>query len=45
MKSVNLSPNYPITHIAFDIGFNSLPQFDHTFVKVSGISPSAYRSK
>lgn len=38
-------PNYPITHIAFDVGFNSLPQFDHAFVKVSGISPSAYRSK
>ncbi|MDV7695274.1 helix-turn-helix domain-containing protein [Pediococcus parvulus] len=37
-------PDYPVTHIAFDMGFHSLSHFDHVFTKVSGISPTEYRN-
>ncbi|KRN11072.1 AraC family transcriptional regulator [Liquorilactobacillus mali] len=38
-------PDYPVTHIAFDMGFHSLSHFDHVFTKVSGISPTEYRNR
>jgi two-component system response regulator YesN len=34
----------PITTIAFDVGFNSIPSFNRVFKHITGLSPSEYRS-
>ncbi len=36
-------PNLRISEIAFDVGFQSLSQFNRTFKKVTGQAPSEYR--
>jgi AraC-like DNA-binding protein len=36
--------NLRISEIAFDVGFQSLSQFNRVFKKLSGKSPSAYRA-
>jgi AraC-like DNA-binding protein/ligand-binding sensor protein len=36
-------PGCRINEIAFDVGFNSIAQFNRVFRKVTGMSPSAYR--
>lgn len=45
-KARNLlqNPNLRISEIAFDIGFQSLSQFNRSFKKVTGKSPTAFRS-
>ena len=35
----------PISHIALDCGFQSLAQFNRTFKKMAGITPSEYRAE
>ena len=44
-KARNLlqNPNLRISEVAFEIGFQSLSQFNRTFKKVTGRSPSDYR--
>jgi len=37
------NPNLRISEIAFEVGFQSLSQFNRVFKKLSGKSPSAYR--
>lgn len=37
--------NWPITKIAYDIGFNSLPYFNQMFNKLEKCSPTQYRKK
>jgi AraC-like DNA-binding protein/ligand-binding sensor protein len=46
-KARNLlqNPNLRISEVAFDIGFQSLSQFNRTFKKVTGCSPSDYRGQ
>ncbi len=39
------NPNLRISESAFDVGFQSLSQFNHTFRKVAGQSPRDYRAK
>jgi len=34
----------PITTIAFDVGFNSIPSFNRVFKHMTGLSPSEYRN-
>ena len=38
-----LNPNMRISEIAYDVGFQSLTQFNRTFKRVFGQSPSAFR--
>jgi AraC-like DNA-binding protein len=37
------NPNLRISEIAYDVGFQSLTQFNRTFQRVFGQSPTAYR--
>jgi AraC-like DNA-binding protein len=39
------NPNLRISEVAFEIGFQSLSQFNRTFKKVTGRSPSDYRGR
>lgn len=36
--------NIPITTIAFEVGFNSIPSFNRVFKQMTGVSPSEYRT-
>ena len=40
-----LNPNRRISEIAYDVGFQSLTQFNRTFKRIFGQSPSDYREK
>ena len=42
-KNLLLNPNLHITEIAYAIGFQSLTQFNRTFKKIMGQSPTEYR--
>ena len=46
-KARNLlqNPNLRISEIAFDVGFQSLSQFNRTFKRVFGQSPSEFRAR
>jgi AraC-like DNA-binding protein/ligand-binding sensor protein len=39
-----LNPNFRISEIAYDVGFQSLTQFNRTFKRVFGESPSDFRT-
>lgn len=43
-RSQLLNPNRRISEIAFDVGFQSLTQFNRTFKRVFGVSPSEFRA-
>jgi AraC-like DNA-binding protein/ligand-binding sensor protein len=40
-----LNPNRRISEVAYDVGFQSLTQFNRTFKRVFGQSPTEFRSK
>ena len=40
-----LNPNRRISEVAYDVGFQSLTQFNRTFKRVYGQSPSEFRSR
>jgi AraC-like DNA-binding protein len=40
-----LNPNRRVSEIAYDVGFQSLTQFNRTFKRVFGESPSEFRTK
>jgi len=40
-----LNPNLRVSEIAYDVGFQSLTQFNRTFKRVFGQSPSEYRAR
>ena len=42
-KSLLLNPNARVSEVAFDIGFTSITNFNRTFKKLAGQSPSDYR--
>lgn len=37
-------PSMPVSEIAYRVGYDSLSHFNHTFQRLKGVSPSAYRS-
>jgi AraC-like DNA-binding protein len=39
-----LNPNLRISEIAFEVGFQSLSQFNRSFRRVAGVSPKEYRN-
>lgn len=43
-KNLLLNPHLRISEIAFEVGFQSLSQFNRAFKKVSGETPSQYRA-
>jgi len=43
-KRLLLRPNSRITEIAYDVGFQSLSQFNRSFRRVVSVSPTEYRS-
>ena len=44
-KNLSLNPNLRISEIAFEVGFQSLTHFNRVFKKITGMSPSNYRSQ
>ena len=40
-----LNPNLRVSEIAYDVGFQSLTQFNRTFKRVFGQSPSEFRQR
>lgn len=40
-----LNPNARVSEVAFDVGFSSLTQFNRTFQRMFGQSPTEYREK
>jgi AraC-like DNA-binding protein len=40
-----LNPNRRISEVAYDVGFQSLTQFNRTFKRVFGQSPSEFRAR
>jgi len=43
-KNLLLNPNLKISEIAFEVGFQSLSQFNRSFRRVAGVSPKEYRN-
>lgn len=44
-KELLVNPNYRISEIAFEVGFQSLTHFNRSFKRVVGESPSEYRAR
>ncbi|MBL9173462.1 MAG: helix-turn-helix domain-containing protein [Verrucomicrobiales bacterium] len=44
-KNLLLNPNVRITEVAYEVGFQTLTHFNRVFRKVTGESPSSYRSR
>lgn len=44
-KNLLLNPNLRVSEIAFEVGFQSLTHFNRVFKKITGQSPSDYRSQ
>jgi AraC-like DNA-binding protein len=40
-----LNPNRRVSEIAYDVGFQSLTQFNRTFKRIFGQSPSDFRAR
>jgi AraC-like DNA-binding protein/ligand-binding sensor protein len=43
-KNLLLNPNARVSEVAYEVGFQSLTHFNRVFKKVTGQSPTAYRS-
>lgn len=44
-KRLLLKPNARITEVAYDVGFQSLSQFNRSFRRITSVSPSEFRQK
>ena len=44
-RNLLLNPNRRVSEVAFEVGFQSLSQFNRAFKKVAGQSPREYRAK
>ncbi len=44
-KNLLLNPNYRISEIAYEVGFQSLTHFNRVFNQIAGQSPSEYRQR
>ena len=44
-RNLLLNPHRRVGEVAFEVGFQSLSQFNRTFKKVAGQSPRDYRAK
>src|SRR5258708_3130723 len=42
-KNLLINPNLRISEIAFEVGFQSLSQFNRSFRRIAGVSPEEYR--
>lgn len=40
-----INPNARVTEVAFDVGFQSVSQFNRSFLKYTGVSPTRFRSE
>lgn len=44
-RNLLLNPNRRVSEVAFEVGFQSLSQFNRTFKKLAGETPSVFRSR
>lgn len=44
-KALLLSPHARVSEVAFEVGFQSLSQFNRVFKRIAGLSPSEYRAR
>src|SRR5690606_7693712 len=42
-KEMLVESNYTMAHIAYDCGFNSVTDFNRTFKKITGLTPTEFR--
>jgi AraC-like DNA-binding protein len=42
-KQILRNPHPRISEIAFEIGFNSLPHFNRSFKRITGLTPTEFR--
>jgi AraC-like DNA-binding protein len=40
-----INPNSRVTEVAFDVGFQSVSQFNRSFLKYVGVSPTRFRGR
>jgi AraC-like DNA-binding protein/ligand-binding sensor protein len=44
-KTLLLNPHVRVSEVAFEVGFQSLSQFNRVFKRIAGLSPTAYRER
>ncbi|HEV7867600.1 MAG TPA: helix-turn-helix transcriptional regulator [Chthoniobacteraceae bacterium] len=44
-RNLLLNPHRRVSQVAFEVGFQSLSQFNRAFLRIAGESPRAYRAK
>ncbi|HEX9781529.1 MAG TPA: AraC family transcriptional regulator, partial [Opitutaceae bacterium] len=44
-KSLLLNPHLRVSEVAFEVGFQSLSQFNRVFKRITGSSPTDYRGR
>ncbi len=44
-KQMLLNPQYRVTEVAFEVGYQSLSQFNRSFLRYVGVSPSRFRKR
>lgn len=44
-KSLLLNPHLRVSEVAFEVGFQSLSQFNRVFKRITGLSPTVYRER
>ena len=44
-KSLLLNPHTRVSEVAFEVGFQSLSQFNRVFKRITGLSPTEYRDR
>jgi AraC-like DNA-binding protein len=44
-KSFLLNPHLRVSEVAFEVGFQSLSQFNRVFKRITGLSPTEYRDR
>ncbi|MBW1799513.1 MAG: helix-turn-helix transcriptional regulator [Deltaproteobacteria bacterium] len=44
-KGLLQNPEFYVTEICFEVGFNDISYFDRVFKKIEGMSPSDYQKK
>ena len=42
-KQILQNPHTRVSEVAFEVGFNSLPHFNRSFKRITGLTPTEFR--